>query len=90
MGPKNTDEDVDEQYKLLWDYAQEVRRANPRSNVILGVDDSSGEHRFDKMYICLGPVKEGFLTGCRPLVGDDECYLKGHIRVRCCQRMGLI
>ncbi|KAL8528837.1 hypothetical protein ACS0TY_006334 [Phlomoides rotata] len=33
-------EDLDEHYKLLWDYAHEVRRANPRSTVNLCADDS--------------------------------------------------
>lgn len=33
--------------------------------------------RFNRMYICLGPIKKGFMEGCRPLVGFDGCHLKG-------------
>ena len=33
--------------------------------------------RFRRFYCCLGPLKEGFLTCCRPYIGMDGCFLKG-------------
>lgn len=27
--------------------------------------------------MCLGPLKEGFINACRPLIGLDGCHLKG-------------
>ncbi|XP_017250910.1 uncharacterized protein LOC108221551 [Daucus carota subsp. sativus] len=33
--------------------------------------------RFKRFYVCLGPLKAGFLSGCRPLLGLDGCHLKG-------------
>lgn len=30
-----------------------------------------------RLYICFGACKEGFLLGCRPLIGLDGCHLKG-------------
>lgn len=33
--------------------------------------------RFKRFYVCFGPLKEGFLHGCRPLIGLDGCHLKG-------------
>ena len=32
---------------------------------------------FQRIYICLHACKEGFKTGCRPLVGLDGCHVKG-------------
>lgn len=29
------------------------------------------------MYICIKAIKEGFLYGCRRLIGVDGCFLKG-------------
>lgn len=33
--------------------------------------------RFKRFYVCLGPLKEGFIDGCRPIIGLDWCHLKG-------------
>ncbi|KAL4316578.1 hypothetical protein AHAS_Ahas15G0299100 [Arachis hypogaea] len=30
-----------------------------------------------RMYMCLNSVKQGFLAGCRPIIGVDGCHLKG-------------
>ncbi|KAL0431476.1 UNVERIFIED_CONTAM: hypothetical protein Sradi_0773600 [Sesamum radiatum] len=68
--------DPDEQFKKRWDY-EELRRTNPSSTVILGVNNSNGENRIDKFYVCFYALKQGFLRGCRPIVGVDGCHLKG-------------
>lgn len=28
------------------------------------------------MYFCLSGLRDGFLDGCRPLIGLDRCFLK--------------
>ncbi|CAB4279374.1 unnamed protein product [Prunus armeniaca] len=33
---------------------------------------------FQRLYVCLDACKKGFLTGCRPIIGVDECHLKDH------------
>lgn len=33
--------------------------------------------RFKRFYVCVGPLKAGFMSGCRPLLGLDGCHLKG-------------
>ncbi|XP_072090514.1 uncharacterized protein [Arachis hypogaea] len=33
---------------------------------------------FDKIYICLDACRNGFVKGCRPLIGLDGCFLKGY------------
>ncbi|KAG8366583.1 hypothetical protein BUALT_Bualt17G0095000 [Buddleja alternifolia] len=69
--------DPNEQFALLWDYAHEIRRTNPGSTVIIGTDQSTGENLFDRFYVCLQALKQGFLAGCRSLIGIDGCHLKG-------------
>lgn len=41
------------------------------------VEPGQDRGRFRRIYICLGPVKKGFVAGCRPIVGLDGCHLRG-------------
>lgn len=34
-------------------------------------------HKGSRDSMCLGPLKEGFLSGCMPIIGLDETHLKG-------------
>ncbi|XP_012852538.1 PREDICTED: uncharacterized protein LOC105972143 [Erythranthe guttata] len=68
----------DEQFSRLWDYGEEIRETNPDTTV--KIKTHIGEDnvmRFQRMYICWGVLKMGFLEGCRPLIGLDGCHLKG-------------
>ncbi|KAL0398119.1 UNVERIFIED_CONTAM: hypothetical protein Sradi_2155200 [Sesamum radiatum] len=65
------------QFTKLWDYAEELRSTNPGSTVILGINDETGENRFEKFYVCFSALKQGWLRGCRPIIGVDGCHLKG-------------
>ncbi|XP_059292485.1 uncharacterized protein LOC132045936 [Lycium ferocissimum] len=38
----------------------------------------NGRKRFLKLYICFVACKQGFLAGCRPIIGVNGCHLKGH------------
>jgi len=65
------------QYNKLWDYANEVRRSQPDSMLLLLTEPSaygSGE-LFMRFYMC-HVVKQGFLQACRPIIGLDDCFLK--------------
>ncbi|KAL0321807.1 UNVERIFIED_CONTAM: hypothetical protein Scaly_2477100 [Sesamum calycinum] len=67
--------DPSAQYALLWDYADEVKRSNPGSTVILGTN----QNLFDRFYVCLHALRMNFLAGCRPVICVDGCHLKGHM-----------
>ncbi|KAL0344327.1 UNVERIFIED_CONTAM: hypothetical protein Sangu_1320100 [Sesamum angustifolium] len=76
---KKIEGNPDYQYKQLWDYAGEIQKTNPGSTVIMSTTEGGQqkERKFNRLYICLKSLKDGFMSGCRPLIGVDGCYLKG-------------
>ncbi|CAL2248163.1 unnamed protein product [Prunus armeniaca] len=66
------------QYELLWDYTAELRRTNVGSTVIIKCELEGERPRFQRICIYLAAVKQGFLHGCRPVIGFDACHIKGH------------
>ena len=70
--------DVSEKYSRVWDYAEAIRKFNPGSTAIvkcIGIDKPPP--LFQRMYICLPACKEGFVAGCRLIIGVDGAHLKG-------------
>lgn len=68
-----------EDFKILTSYALELKHSNLGSSVnIVSIREGPFETPvFQKIYICLTSIKEGFLAGCRRLIGLDGCFLKG-------------
>ncbi|XP_062147727.1 uncharacterized protein LOC133856686 [Alnus glutinosa] len=68
-----------EQYHRLWDCCTTIRSTNVGSCVILMVERPMPEMpcRFQRMYISLAAMKNGFKDWCRPVIGLDACFLKG-------------
>ncbi|KAL0462502.1 UNVERIFIED_CONTAM: hypothetical protein Slati_0137800 [Sesamum latifolium] len=64
------------QYEKLWDYCETVRKFNPGSKLILKKLEGSNPPIFDRMYVYLWALKNEFLSGCRPIIGLDGCFLK--------------
>ncbi|KAJ9566147.1 hypothetical protein OSB04_002113 [Centaurea solstitialis] len=73
--------DYAQQYGLLRRYLLEVKRTNPDTTVKIDVeppiDPSSPTRQFKRVYICLGPLKQGFKACQRDLLGLDGCFMKG-------------
>ena len=68
----------EKQYELLEDFCGELRKANPGSTVFVESEvDDEGISRFKRLYMCLEPLKRGYLAGCRCGIGMDGCFLKG-------------
>ena len=63
---------------MLEDFCGELRKANPESTVFVETEvDDEGISRFKRLYMCLEPLKRGYLAGCRCWIGMDGCFLKG-------------
>ncbi|CAH9114405.1 unnamed protein product [Cuscuta europaea] len=71
-----------DQFKKLGDYAQECLNSFPNNTVVIHtvrvVPDAPPV--FQRIYICFGPVKRGFLDGCRKVIGLDGCFLKVQLK----------
>ena len=65
--------DTNEEYNRVWDYAEAIRKFNPCSTAIvkcIGIEFPPP--LFQRMYICLKACKEGFVAGCRRIIGIDK------------------
>ncbi|CAN6700593.1 unnamed protein product [Malus baccata var. baccata] len=62
-----------QQYEKLWEYCEGVRKTNIGSTMMMKVDPPY----FQRLYVCLDACKQGFGSGCRPLISVDGCHLKG-------------
>nr|KAJ0207855.1 hypothetical protein LSAT_V11C500238150 [Lactuca sativa] len=38
-----------------------------------------GTNHFSKFYVFFDGVKNGWLEGCRKVIGIDDCFLKGYV-----------
>ncbi|KAK9938089.1 hypothetical protein M0R45_014848 [Rubus argutus] len=68
---------IEEQYALLRSYGEELKRRNPSSTVKIKIELRGEDPIFQRMYICYAALREGFLLGCRHVIGLDGCFLKG-------------
>ncbi|GJV64633.1 calcium/proton exchanger [Tanacetum coccineum] len=66
-----------EHYGRLWGYRQTILDSNPGSTCRLDDEETeSGHYYFKRIYVCFKGVKEGWLAGCRKVIGLDGCFLK--------------
>ncbi|CAH9121379.1 unnamed protein product, partial [Cuscuta epithymum] len=79
---KKTQTDFKDQFKKVRNYAEECLRSIPDSTVVIHTTRVVPEAPsvFQRIYMCLGPVKRGFLQGCRKVIGLDGCFLKGQLK----------
>ncbi|WVY96633.1 hypothetical protein V8G54_028784 [Vigna mungo] len=67
-----------EQYKRIYDYANEILTRNPGSTVQVKVEpnETLPGPIFRRFYVCLKACKDNFVS-CRPIIGLDGAFLKG-------------
>ena len=63
----------------MWDYCGELRRSNIGSTILIDLERPTLDvlSTFKRLYVCLDACKR-FMTGCRPLISLDGCFLKGY------------
>ena len=59
-----------EQFRRIYDYANELLKSNPRSTIKLKVEDVLGQATFKRFYTYLKACKDSFVS-CRPIIGLD-------------------
>ena len=68
------DGDEEEQMVRLYDYRLELIKTHLSSTIVIECSEGGV---FEALYVCLAPLRAGFLAGCRNLVSLDGCFLKG-------------
>ncbi|XP_071918009.1 uncharacterized protein [Coffea arabica] len=73
--------DHKKQYARLRDYCATIMLKNPGSAayVMTEVVPASVNPIFQRMFVMFGAQKDGFISGCRPVIGLDACHLKGRL-----------
>ncbi|XP_028775369.1 uncharacterized protein LOC114732240 [Neltuma alba] len=80
IAKKTIEGDHKEEYNKLVNFCNEVKKRNPQSTFAFVTDTTYYVDRprvFKRLYVCLEPVKRGFMKACRPIIGLDGCFLKG-------------
>ncbi|GJW35290.1 transposase, MuDR, plant [Tanacetum coccineum] len=68
---------LEDHYGKLWSYAAEILNSNPGSTCKMSVDSMpDGKNYFSRFYVCFKALKDGWLQGCRRVIGIDGCFLK--------------
>jgi hypothetical protein len=68
---------VQGEYSKVYDYQEELLRSNPGSTVVVKMDPDFHVPMFQRFYVCLNACNNGFLAGCRKVIGLDGCFFKG-------------
>ncbi|KAK8714245.1 hypothetical protein V6N13_149438 [Hibiscus sabdariffa] len=74
-----------EQYAKLYAYLAELRGSNLETTTVCKLD----EGRFERLYLCMQAMNDGFKVGCRPIIGLDGCHLKGYYQGHLLAAMGI-
>nr|GEX42452.1 hypothetical protein CTI12_AA176900 [Tanacetum cinerariifolium] len=79
----------DDRRKPVCGFRQAILDSNPGSTCRLDDEETeSGHYYFRKIYVCFKGVKEGWLAGCRKVIGLDGCFLKHTCRGELVLAMG--
>ncbi|GJR68371.1 hypothetical protein Tco_0014436, partial [Tanacetum coccineum] len=82
---------LEDHYGMLWSYATEILNFNEGSTCKVGVDVMlDGKAYFSCFYVCFKALKEGWLEGCRRMIGLDGCFLKTLCKGELLSAVGII
>ena len=59
------------------EYIEEIKSKNPESVCSCITQSPEGAPLFKRIFISFKSTVTGFLSGCRPCIGVDGCFLKG-------------
>ncbi|XP_023741187.1 uncharacterized protein LOC111889284 [Lactuca sativa] len=72
---------LSEHYARIWEYGGEIIRSNPGIIAKVGVDiKEDGSNVFKRFYVCFKAIKDGWIRGCKRVIGLDGCFLKGQCK----------
>ncbi|GAA0184472.1 hypothetical protein LIER_31760 [Lithospermum erythrorhizon] len=77
---KTIEGDHNEQYNMIFDYIEELKKPHHGLTVFAECDVSLEDGNagvFKGIYVCLRPLIDGFKVGGRKLIGLDGCHTKG-------------
>ncbi|KAI9186396.1 hypothetical protein LWI28_016832 [Acer negundo] len=73
---KNLRVDYIEAYTMIWRYANMCIVMNPGTYAKVNTQEIIGENpRFQRLFLSFRAMQNGFVNGCRPLIGIDGCHL---------------
>nr|GFA13803.1 transposase, mutator type [Tanacetum cinerariifolium] len=79
MAQERVESNHTRQYAQLRDYCLKLKNNNPNTSIKIEVepieDINSTKRKFKRVYVCLGPLKDGFKAGKRDLLRLDGCFL---------------
>ena len=67
----------EDSFKLLFNWKAQMEITSPGSIVEIDVQKIGKKRRFKRIFVALKPCVDGFLAGCRPLIGVDASSLNG-------------
>ncbi|XP_027124089.2 protein FAR1-RELATED SEQUENCE 6-like [Coffea arabica] len=83
IAKKEIQGNAEQQYKDIWRYCAEIKRTHPNTTMevmFTPFRQPGCNPKFMRLYCCLGPLKQGFLDGCRPIIRVDGCHIKAEYR----------
>ncbi|KAI9195343.1 hypothetical protein LWI28_014016 [Acer negundo] len=78
------------QYSKLWDYAEELKKTNLGSIVVIDTKLMPNDKtKFKRIYICFNAGKQGWWHGCRKIIRLHACHMKSYHKAQLLCAIGI-